>query len=258
LFYQLGEQAWAQGKAAEAVDYYRQALTLTSSESLGSLLIQVRVYEFEQRWADAEQIYKGIIQLYPGETVAYVYLGRLYEQHLAQPDSALEWYDRCIDLGNCFELAYLWAGDIYLGRNQPAEALTYYEAAVRRWPQNPWAWMGFGLVQVALGDNLPAIESFHHAERLFGALAVPTLVLYGLGKAYLQLGEWEVAADYLNHSIESGNHSVDAYLLLAKAYCMRDSNSDAIASYQAVLAIEPGNASALSGLEAVTSGSGCP
>jgi tetratricopeptide (TPR) repeat protein len=257
LLYQLGEQAWGRGEYEDAAEYYSQALSQSHVESVASLLAQVRVYEFEQRWTDAEETYKRAILLYPNEPTNYVYLGRLYERQLGQPDMAIQWYDRCIAQPNCFELAYLWAGDIYLQRNQPARAIDYFAATVSRWPQNPSGWMGLGLVQVALGDSLPALDSLQRAEELFGASPAQSVVAYGQGKTYAQLGEWNKAVDFLEKSIQLGNRSVDVYLLLAKAHCMEGQYLESAASYRALLEIEPDNLSGMSGLEAVLTRSGC-
>jgi tetratricopeptide (TPR) repeat protein len=256
LFYRLGELARERGKTPEAAGFFRQALSLEAAESQRSLLAKAFLCEYEQRWADAEQTYKKAIQLSPNDPRAYRYLGFMYQLKLGQGIPALEWYDRAIALPQSDYLSCLFAGGLLIN-TEPARALGYYLQSVRLVYPNPWGWMGVGLAEVALGNNIAAIRSLYRANKeLNGAL--PPAISYGLGKAHQQLGEWETAVDYLCRSLEEGNRATDVYLSLAKAYRMGGRYVEVAATYRALLEIEPDNPRALSGLRAAMNDSGCP
>jgi tetratricopeptide (TPR) repeat protein len=255
LLYRLGEWARERGKAPEAAGFFHQALSLDAAESQRSLLAQAFLYEYEHRWTDAEKTYKRAIQLYPNDPIAYRCLGHMYYLKLGQGVPALEWYDRAIALPPSCYLSCLFAGDILIN-SQPARALDYFLRSVRLFAPNPRGWIGAGLAQVALGNNVAAIRSLHRAKKQMKALT--PLISYGLGKAHLQLGEWETAVDYLRRSLESGNRAADVYLSLARAYCVGRRYVEAAATYRALLEVEPENPLALSGLQAALSGADCP
>ena len=237
LLYRLGESAKANGRPRQASAYFSQALSQDTVVSQRSLLSKAFVYESQERWADAENTYRRAIDLYPYTPAAYRYLGNMYHLKLGNGTLALEWYDRAIALPQSCYLSCLWAGDLLIG-SQPARALEYFLRSVKLSSPNPTGWTGVGLAQISLGLYTNAIHSLERAKQELGGKLLPP-ISYGLGKAHLELGEWETAIDYLRRSLSDGNHAADAYLSLTTAYSEGGRCADADATTRAFLEIEP-------------------
>ena len=252
--YRIGETLWFRGEVAESVVYYRQFVSQEPPESPRSLVAQARIYQAAEEWEEAVKIYTRLLELYPDAFWEYVSLGRILQLHLGRPEEALQWYQRCIDTSRCAYHAYIFAGNIIESLYQdPERAIRYYLTSDRLSPQQPWGLLSAANTYQAIGDWNAAIAVYEQVGDRFGRS-----VAYELGMVNLGAGDWSRAVVYLNQALQDKTVSdTQVYLLLAKAYCIGGKLSESVHAYQKILAEEPENSAAQTGLKAVEEESSC-
>jgi serine/threonine protein kinase/Tfp pilus assembly protein PilF len=138
-------QARKAGRYQEAVNYYRQALTLRREDgkAIGGLVDAYHdlggYYLKRGQYKSAVDVYQQVLGVRPNDVAANLRLGDAYSGIPENYDKAIEHYNRAINLGFDNPVAYLKLGNVYLSKanyqaaaNQCAEAikrdLKYQEA----------------------------------------------------------------------------------------------------------------------------------
>ncbi len=102
---------------------------------------------------------------------------------------------------------YLQAA-VGLERARPEAARVSYRAAVKHWPENLTAWMGFGNSSYAAGDLDTALQAYRQAISLDGRYAP---AYNNLAQTLADRKQWDEAERMVRHALEIGGTHLDAY-----------------------------------------------
>jgi len=142
-----------------------------------------------------------------------------------------------VSLGQAFEL---------LGQLEDAKAC--YRKAMALFPDSPSAPDLLGRLLSAEGRSKEALEAFIKAVRA-DSKYMPAV--YDLGTAYLLMGYPEEARKWLEYAIYRSPGYIEARINLAASYDRLGNRKAAIEQYRDILKRDPGNQSALRGLEII-------
>ncbi len=121
------------------------------------------------------------------------YLAHLY-QLTGQRGRALERFRRVVELDPSNLPALVWLGEMYLDQGQPAAAEGVYDRALALQPASPAVLAGIGRAALAREEAARAVT---YLERALAVDPAATSLHYSLGMAYRELGQLELAEQYL-------------------------------------------------------------
>jgi len=238
-----------QGDLSQAAAVLRRALavgTRSATVARGWHIWLGQILEKSGRWQEAEAVYRDAIAAFPDSYQAHIGLGRsLYrgEHRLAE---ALEEIDRAIALAPGNDEPYMAQGEIYRAEKRYDEALESYTRAAELAPNEYWPLSGQAAVLMDMGDAPAAIQPLEEATARFPA--EPHLY-YLLAYAYQKAGKTELAVAAAKRSVALDTaNNVGLRITLARMYEADGRTEDAIAEYQAILAVNPTQRDALEGL----------
>ncbi len=149
--YSLGDLYHTLENPQEAVGYYDRAREI--KKDTGLLIKLGLLYESQQAYEDAEEVYNTIISVSPDLFIGYNQLAWLYAQRAVKLDKALELVAKSNQLqpNNASVLdTYGW---IYFQRKRYDKALEYLTQAKEINPQNPTILYHLGMTHYALADT---------------------------------------------------------------------------------------------------------
>ncbi|MFL5253080.1 MAG: tetratricopeptide repeat protein [Rhodopila sp.] len=148
------------------------------------------------RLAEAEKLYRSVLQRHPRHADALYLLG-LIAMASGKPQRGADLLARAIGLNPDFAPAYCNLGIALAALKRPEEALVRFDAAVARQPDLADAWYNRGVVLKDLGRPDAAVESFDTALTLrpddVEALNNRGLALVAIGKFPEALRDFEHA-----------------------------------------------------------------
>ena len=121
------------------------------------------------------------------------YLAHLF-QLTGQRGRALEGFRHVVDLDPSNLPALVWLGEMYLDQGQPAAAERVYDRALALQPASSAVLAGIGRAALAREDAARAVT---YLERALAVDPGATSLHYSLGMAYRDLGQLELAEQYL-------------------------------------------------------------
>ncbi|MEG4075083.1 tetratricopeptide repeat protein [Microcoleus sp. Pol14C2] len=160
----LGIVARQQGKIAEAIDFYEQAIAqnrdfVEAHLNKANLLLDVREYQ------RAIASYEQVIKIQPNSALAYNNLGWI-KQQLGEIDAAILAYQTALRLDpNLHETAHN-LGHLFKDKNQLNEAIAYYLHALKINPNLIYSLMGLGTVLQQQGKLAEALNCYQQAVKL--------------------------------------------------------------------------------------------
>jgi tetratricopeptide (TPR) repeat protein len=120
-------------------------------------------------------------------------------------------------------------------------ALTFFQKAKEKNPEDADAWFYLGYCYGKLGRSQDAIESFKQAIRIKPDYAEAH---YNLGVAYGKLGRFQDAVESFKQAIRIESDFAEAHYNLGVAYSKLDRYQDAIESFKQAIRIKPDDADA--------------
>ena len=226
------------------------------------------------RPAEAEAIYRELLQRHPGSADAMFRLGLLLAQGerlpeatdrfnaalLVAPNFAPLWrelaaaqmrlqrfgaavasYDRLLALQPDEHDAFNNRGAALLRLNRPADALASFEAALALRPDLPEALCNHGNALLALGRVTAAVASFDRALELRPTLAQAA---HHRAEAFERLARPQEALASYDLAIAAAPGLVQAHYNRGNLLQTLDRPADAVASFDAALALAPAHAAA--------------
>ncbi|MEG4215804.1 tetratricopeptide repeat protein [Microcoleus sp. Pol14C6] len=160
----LGIAARQQGKIAEALDFYEQAIVqnrhfVEAHLNKANLLLDVREYQ------RAIASYEQVIKIQPNSALAYNNLGWI-KQQLGEIDAAILAYQTALRLDpNLHETAHN-LGHLFKQKNQLNEATDYYLHALKINPNLTYSMMGLGTVLQQQGKLAEAFNCYQQAVKI--------------------------------------------------------------------------------------------
>lgn len=200
-----------------------------------------------KNWKDAERTLARLRTASRNGYVAHMAEGRFHEaqRHFEEASQA---YERAMLLvpGESEPLIYFVKLAVLQGRT--AQAKNRLESLVTASPEHPIAHGLLGEVLTILGRYGDAEAQFREAVRLNPKWITPWLEWAGLWRSQKQP---DTAVQILQDGIQTNPQSEELHLLLAAVYSDSDRIDAAIASYEAVLRLNPKNVIAANNLAAM-------
>ncbi len=199
----------------------------------------------------AEQHAKEAVQNAPTDADTHYRLGYIYT-HQARFDAALAAFKRTLTRNPDFPEVYEWLGLIALMRNEPKQAVTHYQTAIKKKPYVQSAYYNLAKAYRLLGDMPAATEQlklFHQMKTYYdqtyaieGALAEdPTNVTLRLKLAEIHLKHKHISAAIATYQalIRLNPDLTTGYDQLARLYMNLNAPKSAIPLFEKVLELNP-------------------
>ncbi len=232
--------------AEQAINYYKQALTLDADPAITARLAEV--YAESGSTADAIQTAEAALQQDPDNLAAHRLLARIYVHELADETdndtqkqtiaSAVEQLQALQRLDPSDVESQLWLARLYGFQNQPKKAEDQLRGILSRSPDSAGALEQLSQLYLEEGRPQDAIALLQNAA---GSSDDPTLYDL-LGKAYSKTGDNAKAEAAFSRAVALDPDEATHRANLAKA--MLDNNDDqgALEQYQKLSQMEPDNA----------------
>jgi tetratricopeptide (TPR) repeat protein len=232
--------------AEQAINYYKQALTLDADPAITARLAEV--YAESGSTADAIQTADGALQQDPDNLAAHRLLARIYVHELADATdndtqkqtiaSAVEQLQAVQRLDPSDVESQLWLARLYGFQNQPQKAEDQLRGILSRSPDSTGALEQLSQLYLEEGRPQDAISLLQNA-----AASSDDPTLYDLlGKAYSKTGDNAKAEAAFSRAValdpDEATHRAD----LAKAMLDTNDYQGALEQYQKLSQMEPDNA----------------
>lgn len=159
--YKAGRQLFRQGKHAEAIQAFEQALQADPDQAEVHDAIATAYFVIKQ-YDKAIEHFTRVTQLKPKDAKAYINLGAVYN-HQEEFEKAADILKRAISRdGNAVE-AYYNLGIAYRGTKQPAMAINSYKEALKLNPRMLDAMQNLGNTYLEMNNPKAAIEQYKKA-----------------------------------------------------------------------------------------------
>ena len=181
--------------------------------------------------------YERALRLRPNDWVLHENFAKLLQSTGDPPGAEREWR-KVLDLMPFCDQAMYSLGNVLDGQGKSAEALGFFDRALRQRPNSFEARNGIGLALSGQGKNEQAIEHYRAALRNKPDFAEARI---NLGQALAQLGREDEAMAEYRAVLRSNSNNAAAHINLGKALAKRNLVAEAKAEYDAALRAEPDN-----------------
>jgi serine/threonine protein kinase/Tfp pilus assembly protein PilF len=182
-------QARKAGRYQEAVNYYRQALTLRREDgkAIGGLVDAYHdlggYYLKRGQYKSAVDAYQQVLGIRPNDVAANIRLGDAYSGIPENYDKAVEHYNRAINLGFDNPVAFVRLGNVYLNKANYQAAASQCAEAIKRDVKYLEAYTCAHKAFLAQPRGDDKAKDFY--RRLIDANPQNDLAIYHLGLIYL-------------------------------------------------------------------------
>jgi tetratricopeptide (TPR) repeat protein len=240
--YSLGSALAVQGRVAEAIPQFREALRLNPQnvEALNDLGLALVL---EGAVAEGIGFYQQAIAAQPGRDKPYFNLARALILH-GQKAEAVPIYRRLLEMNPNHPAARLSLANLLAELGRTEEAQTEFEILLRENPNAPEVYWHYGNLRQQQGDPAAALEQYLKAL----PLAPHNADLHdSLGLALAKLGQTDAAISYFRRAIQL-QPTAEFYCHLALALNLQGQTEEAIAAYREALLLMPDYVEALNDL----------
>lgn len=129
---------------------------------------------------------------------------------------------------------YQAMGEVQYKKGNREKAVSYFNKALEKDPDNIEAYSGRGMSYFALGDFSKAIEDFDKVRR---AEPYRSEAYSALGSAYASYEKYDQAVIVLKKALELNPSNVEAIIALGSVYMKQDKYQAALEEYQKGLAL---------------------
>jgi tetratricopeptide (TPR) repeat protein len=240
--YSLGSALAVQGRVAEAIPHFREALRLNPQnvEALNDLGLALVL---EGAVTEGIGFYQQAIAAQPGRDKPYFNLARALVLH-GQKAEAVPIFRRLLEMNPNYPAARLSLANLLAELGRGGEAQAEFEILLRENPNQAEVYWHYGNLRQQQGDPTAALEQYVKAL----PLAPNNADLHdSLGLALAQLGQTEAALAYFQHAIQL-QPTAEFHYHLALALNVQGRTEEAIAAYRAALLLTPDHVEALNDL----------
>ena len=239
----LGVVLTDQGKLAEAIDHYRQALQIESAyadpyRNLGVALAR------QGKLAEAIDHYRQALRIKPDYAEAHYNWGVALAQQ-GKPAEAVEHYQRALKIRPDYAEALDTLGVTLAQQGQLAEAIAYFQQALQAKPDYAEALTNWGQALALQGKAAEAVE---HYERALKIRPDSAEALNNLGAALAQQGRLPEAIAHFRRSLQIKPDYTDALTNWGQALTLQGKPAEAVEHHRRALMIRPDSAEALNNL----------
>ena len=174
-----GEARAEQGKPEGAIEDFEQARSL-GLEDVGAMRTLARLYDAEDRYADALHVLDRLCELEPNDLGHWTNKG--YELTMLERfDDALAALDRALAYDPDEPIALSNKAYTYLRMQKNDEAWVEVEKSLRNYPSNPYALRTRAVLRLRKGEREKACEDLGLAKALGEIPEVDSLILQNCG-----------------------------------------------------------------------------
>ena len=219
-----------------------------ANDNNGDALVELaRVYRKAQQDDAADAVLRRALQVNAGNAVAAYELGHLHQDH-GNYDVAEQAYNQAISANPNYMEAHLALGQLY-GRylNQPDKAVESYNRAIAVGGKDARNYEDLGNEFLEMGQYEEAANALAQSVKLNPNVPESR---HALAKAYLELGRYDAAREQERAAIARKSDGVylDAQVGIAESFRRQGRHDEAIAAYNQVLDTDPNNVGAYVGL----------
>ncbi|WP_242725733.1 tetratricopeptide repeat protein [Microcoleus vaginatus] len=235
----LGIAARQQGKIAEAIDFYEQAIAqnrdfVEAHLNKANVLLDVREYQ------RAIASYQQVIKMQPNSALAYNNLGWA-KQQLGEIDAAILYYQTALQFDpNLHETAHN-LGHLFKQKNQLNEAIACYLHALKINPNLTYSLMGLGTVLQQQGKLAEAFNCYQQAVTIDPNNPEAH---NNVGAFYHEQGNVKAAISYYRQALKLKPDFVEAINNLGHALVDLGEFQEAFSCHSRALELQPDNATA--------------
>ncbi len=174
-----------------------------------------RAYIGQKEYYKAIGAMHKLLRVNPDSAIAYYYIGSIYEQHLKQPDRALQAFRQALEIEPGNIIVHNAIAEIYLEKKDLRKALAKYEEIAHIDPDDITTHLRIALIQYELKEYDKAIESF---ERIIYDNPDADKIRYYLGVLYEGVERYDRALEQFAQVPPNSSYYKDARLHMAAIY----------------------------------------
>jgi len=193
--------------------------------------------------AEALDAYKQVLAAYPDHAEALTAVWDL-SFDTGNPGSAIDWLNKAIAARGDVAAFHYMLGCSFQAQRKMQDAAASFRRALELDPAHAKACNNLGATLEELGDAGGAMDAYVRAAELDPRFAMP---LYNRGNLYRRVGDYVAAAESMGRALELEPRHADWHSNLGDMLYQRLRLDEAIASYDAALALDPGFTPAWSG-----------
>lgn len=225
--YYLGVTLDRQGRAAEAIQQYRNALEIRpnyfdAQYALGGVLF--RAGELSQ----ATQHYRLALKLNPGHADLHVDLANTLALQ-GRMDEAMQHYRQALLIDPTSGNAYFNMGNSFARTEQFAKALESYRLALKISPTHSYAHFNLANTLVTRGDLNGAVE--HYLQAVKYRPEFPE-AYHNLGRVFAAQGQPGKAIEQFRHAVTLRQDFAEAHASLSQALMEQGNRDEAMRHYE--------------------------
>jgi tetratricopeptide (TPR) repeat protein len=178
---------------------------------------------------------------------------RLAEMYLTTGQLELAWKnaEKAIDLDPRLPSAWAIRGGVWRASRQPDEALTCYLRALGYAPKDRAILLEVAELHRQTNQPERALQTLQCLSDTYSSGEEPAQVQHLFGQAYAALGRYDDAVESLSLAINRGKPTVEMLCHLGEAQLLAGSPTEAAATAQRALALQPRHAPSLALLERI-------
>ncbi|MBD2337488.1 tetratricopeptide repeat protein [Calothrix sp. FACHB-156] len=253
--YYLGNIYGMQKKWDDALIQFTEVITINPKD-MNAFRLRGLVYKNKGEWQKALEDYNTVIKNKPEDVDVYIYLGNWYSDSKNKdknPDSALENYNKAIEIDENNAQAYRSRGVYYENAKQLDKALEDYKKAIELEPDNAYAYIYLGNIYANSSpknthkNDTKALENYNKAIEIDENNA----------QAYRSRGVYYENAKQLDKALEDYKKAIElepdnayAYIYLGDIYAnsspknTHKNDTKALENYNKAIEIDENNAQA--------------
>jgi len=209
-----------------------------------SLVEEGKRFHLAERWQEAEDCYKKVLEINPVNADAIHLIGVMAVQ-LHQYEVAETIIREAIAINSTEGNFYYNLGLALVGLGRYEEALEAYQTTLRFTPEATNALNNLGQTYSRLGRRDEALECFRKIDEL---TPDKPIILTNMAAIFIQRKQYDEAIKLLNRAIEIDPKLVPAMYNLALLHEQQKKFAEATRFYEATLEIDPNYVSALNNL----------
>ena len=241
-----GDVNFLQNKTRTSKNAWEKCIRL-DKRSVECRLKLAELYNIVQEYRKSLQLVNEVIDINPDEPIAYYIKGINLRDMNGDTNSALQYFQKAIDLDNNYISALDMMGVMLSAKKDPL-AVAYFDRILALKPNDLTTYYNIGMYHLKMQDWNKAIQAFTTCTQLNTS---DIESLFNLGYIHLQLGRNDIARDYFSAAlaVQPVNHR--ALYGRAYAYEMLGDITNAEKDYREALTYNPQHEASKIGLQRV-------
>jgi protein O-GlcNAc transferase len=231
------------GNLQQAENIYKDILSIEPGNFHALHYMGILYYQTKQYDSAIKTIEKAL-QVNPADANAHYNLGNVYKD-ADQYDDAIRCFEKSIDLNPDNADAYINTGLVYRSTNLPDKAISYFRKAVELNPNHVIARYNLG---ITYKDKGLIDDAVHSLEECLAINPNNFAACYLLGQLFQEKGQIDKAIFYYESASQLNPNFADVYYQLGLILQDKEELDRAIENYQKALQYNPGHFAALNNL----------